>query len=70
MRALRDSTRPSRDDIGQERQESCKTRQRSSRLERGETLAGRVLANPRSTVKDKKLAAGVLSSAGKGKQTK
>jgi hypothetical protein len=29
-----------------------------------------VLANPRSTVKDQKLTAGVLSSAGKGKQTK
>jgi hypothetical protein len=29
-----------------------------------------VLANPRSTVKDKKLAAGVLSSAGKSRQTK
>jgi hypothetical protein len=36
----------------------------------GKTLAGRVLANPRSTVKDKKLAAGVLSSAGKSRQTK
>jgi hypothetical protein len=36
----------------------------------GKTLAGRVLANPRSTVKDRKLAAGVLSSAGKSKQTK
>ena len=35
----------------------------------GEHAAGRVLANPRSTVKDRKLAAGVLSSAGKSKQT-
>jgi hypothetical protein len=36
----------------------------------GKTLAGRVLANPRSSVKDKKLAAGVLSQVGQSKQTK
>ena len=36
----------------------------------GKTIAGRVLKNPRSTVKDKKLAAGVLSKAGQSKQPK
>jgi hypothetical protein len=45
-----------------------KARKESARA--GKTLAARVLAHPRSTVKDKKLAAGVLSSAGTGKQTK
>ena len=36
----------------------------------GQTLAGRVLSNPRSTAKDKKLAAGVLSQAGQSKPPK
>ena len=47
---------------------SKKAKKESARA--GKTLAGRVLANPRSTVKDKRLAAGVLSSAGKSKRTK
>ena len=36
----------------------------------GQALAGRVLRNPRSTVKEKKLAAGVLAQAGQSKQPK
>jgi hypothetical protein len=36
----------------------------------GRKLAGRVLANPRSTVKDKKLAAGVLSQTAQSKRPK
>ena len=36
----------------------------------GRKLAGRVLANPRSRVKDKKLAAGVLSLTARSKKTK
>ena len=36
----------------------------------GKKLAGRVLANPRSTVKDKKLAAGVLSQTAQSKRPK
>jgi hypothetical protein len=45
-----------------------KAKKQSARA--GQTLAGRVLANPRSSVKDKKLAAGVLSQAGQSKQAK
>ena len=52
-----------------ERQEGCKEGKEGVGPS-GKELAGRVLANPRSTVKDRKLAAGVLSSAGKSKQTK
>ena len=36
----------------------------------GKKLAGRVLASPRSTVKDKKLAAGVLSQTAQSKRPK
>ena len=36
----------------------------------GRKLAGRVLANPRSRVKDKKLAAGVLSLTARSKKIK
>ena len=36
----------------------------------GRTLAGRVLANPKSSAKDKKLAAGVLSQTAQSKQPK
>ena len=36
----------------------------------GRTLAGRVLVNPKSSAKDKKLAAGVLSQTAQSKQSK
>jgi hypothetical protein len=39
-------------------------------VQAGRTLAGRTLANPNSRVKDKKLAASVLSLAGQTKQKK
>ena len=45
-----------------------KAKKKSARA--GKTLAGRVLANPKSRVKDKKLAAGVLSQAGQSKKPK
>ena len=39
-------------------------------VQAGRTLAGRTLANPNSRVKDKKLAASVLSLAAQTKQKK
>jgi hypothetical protein len=57
----------------QRRAAVAKKRKRATKkqaLRAGRTLAGRVLRSARSTVKDKRLAAGVLSQAGRKKSKK
>jgi len=49
---------------------SQKVATKKQALRDGRRLAGRVLANSRSTIKDKRLAAGVLSQAAQRKSKK
>lgn len=49
---------------------TTKPRTKKQALRTGRTLAGRVLASSRTTKKDKRLAAGILSQAGRKKARK
>jgi hypothetical protein len=49
---------------------TTKPRTKKQALRTGRTLAGRILASSRTTKKDKRLAAGILSHAGRKKARK